>query len=157
MNDSPEVNPDETEVFPEADDGVNDNGLTAEQQADYDAYCEAHPEYNPSHIIRTEDRHFGAPREKNAFLRGFDRDDEGCTLLGDMNLHANYNEDVPEECTFDDAQQQKLFLSNASVLVKIMHHLNKDNLKRLKSETTFLLGCNNTEYMKTFFKKGDSR
>ena len=44
---------------------VNVNGLTAEQQADYDTFCADHPEYNPDRPIRTADRHFGVPaREK---------------------------------------------------------------------------------------------
>ena len=153
MMNSPNENLDETEVHPEVHEVVNENGFTAEQQTDYDAFCEVHPEYDPNQPIRTADRHFGAPKEKNTFFRGFDRENEGYTNLGDMNLHANYNDWLPVGCTLDDAQQQKLFLSTASVLVKTMHHLNKKNLEQLKSETTFLLGCNNTKLMKTFLKR----
>ena len=77
-------------------------------------------------------------------------EDEGCTNLEDMSLRSNYNDWFPEPCTLDEGQQQKLFLSTASVLVKTMHHLNKNNLELLKCQTTFLLGCNSTESMKTF-------
>ena len=132
---------------------INANGLNEEQQRDYDTFCVENPEYDPDQTIRGDDRHFGAPREINNFLKGFDAEDEGCICLGDMNLKSEYNNWLPEPCSLDEGQQQKLSLSNASVMVKTTHHTNKNNLETLKSQTTFLLGCNSTELMKTFLKR----
>ena len=133
---------------------VNVNGLTAEQQADYDTFCaDIILSTTRSNRFEQQTDTSESLREKNTFLRGFDKEDEGCTNLGDMNLKSDYNDWLPEVCTLDDGQQQKLFLSTASILVKTMHHLNKKNLELLKSETTFLLGCNSTKLMETFLKR----
>ena len=66
---------------------------------------------------------------------------------------SEFNNWLPETCAYTEAQQQKLFLSPSSVMVKTMYHLTKKNLELLKSETTFLLGCDHGEFMKTFLKR----
>ena len=110
--------------------GVNPNGLTEEQQEEYERFYAVYPEYHPDQAILGEDRHFGAPREKNNFIKGFDAEDARDMYLGDFNLKPEWNTWLPDACSLTEAQQQKLFLSSASTMIKTMYHLNKNNLKR---------------------------
>jgi hypothetical protein len=89
----------------------------------------------------------------NTFVGSFSAADARNLYLGDFNLRPGYNNELVEPCSQSEAQQQKLFLSPASMLVKTIFHLNRINLELLKSQSTFLLGCDHAESMKTFLKR----
>ena len=134
--------------------GLNINGYTIQQQAEYEVFYTLHPEYNPEQPIRAEDRYWGVVRETNNYLVNFESEDTGILYLGDFNLQlSEFNNWLPKACAYTEAQQQKLFLGHSSRMVKTMYHLTKKNLELLKSETTFLLGCDHGDFMKTFLKR----
>jgi hypothetical protein len=133
---------------------VNANGLTLAQKARYEAHYAKDPRYHPDQNISSEDRHFGAPPKKtNYFLTGLDNEDRGCETLGQMNLKADHNTDIPEGCTLTHSQQEKLFRGAGSTLAKTLYRMNRKNLELLKSETIHLLGCDNESFMKSFLTR----
>ena len=133
---------------------VNANGLNEEQQAEYEAYYARKGEYHPDQPIPKDSRHFGIVQEENPFPVSEANDNwRDDMLLGEINLHCEYNNTVPQGTTTSRKEQQKLFHSNPTQNVSLVFNLSKANLIKLKSETGHLLGCNQEDYMKVFLKK----
>jgi hypothetical protein len=119
---------------------VNANGLTAEQQAEYEAYYTLREQYHPDQPIPKASRKFGLVQEDNPFLVSEASDGWNEDLsLGQINLQCEYNHAVPQGTTTSRKEQQKLFHSNPTQSVTLVTHLSKLVLKKLKSETGHLL------------------
>ena len=135
-------------------DHTNANGLTDEEQAKYEDYYTLHGEYNPDQSIPIQSRTFGIVEEDNPFLSseasdGWSED----MVLGQLNLQCEYNHAVPQGTTMSRKEQQKLFHSMPTQSVGLVTHLSRSVLKKLKSETGHLLGCNQGDYMEVFLRR----
>ena len=121
----------------------NANGLTAEEEAEYNDFYTKYGEYHPEQPIPRGDRTFGIIEEENPFLSNEAND--GWTedmLLGTLNMPCEYNHTVPQGTSLDRKEQQKLFHSAPTQSIVALTSLHKEGLKKLKRETGHLLGCN---------------
>jgi hypothetical protein len=133
---------------------TNANGLTAEQQAEYEEYYTLHEEYHPDQPIPIQSRTFGLVEEDNPFLALEASDGWSAELsLGQINLQCEYNHAVPQGTSLSRKEQQRLFHSNPTQSVGLVTHLSKSVLKKLKSETGHLLGCTQGDYMKVLLER----
>ena len=106
--------------------GHNMNGYTFVQQQAYEVYYAVHTEYHPEQPILEADRDWGTLVDTNNYLTSSTTISSGPLCLGDFNLKWNeFNNHLPQTCAYTGDQQQKLFLSNPSLMVKTLTHLNK--------------------------------
>ena len=149
----PDENPNDANPVPGAG-GINENGLTPEEQAAYLAYYTRMPQYHPDQIIARADRNFGIVQKDNPFLMGYPSEDTTEPLrLGQVNMVCEYNVFIPQWCTLSHTEQQILFHSNSTQNVGIIYQMTKKNLEKLKSKTGHLLGCNDEGFMRNFLTK----
>ena len=133
---------------------TNANGLTEEEQEIYFDYYTLHKKYHPDQPIQRQDRTFGIVEEENPFLSSDASDgwSEGM-VLGQLNLHCEFNHAVPQGTSLSRKEQLRLFHSPPTQNVAPLTNLSRVGLKKLKSETGHLLGCDQGDYMEVLLKR----
>ena len=135
--------------------GQDINGYTSEQQQAYKAYYLVHSEYHPEQPILEADKNWGTVTETNNYLTSSNTVSQGPLCLGDFNLRWNeFNNFLPQACAYTGDQQQKLFLSAASLSVKTVTHLTKKNLEKLKKSNNIPTWMQRPRAHDDLFKKG---
>ena len=131
--------------------GQDVNGYTLAQQEAYREYYTRNTAYDPAQPILQADRNWGTIVETNNYLTSSNTVSQGPLCLGDFNLRwTEFNNFLPLPGAISAEQQQKLFLSTASLAVDTVTHLTKKNLEEFKRGTVFLQGCDDPTLMKTF-------
>ena len=134
--------------------GQDVNGYTLDQQEAYREYYTVNTEYDPTQPILHADRNWGTIIETNNYLTSSNTVSQGPLHLGDFNLRwTEFNNFLPSPGAISEEQQQKLFLSVASLAVDTVTCLTKKSLEEFKRATIFLQGCNEPVLMKTFLKR----
>ena len=106
--------------------GQDANGYTLDQQQAYRAYYTVHTEYDPTQPILHADTNWGTVIETNNYLTSSNTVSQGPLYLGDFNLRwTEFNNFLPSPCAYSEEQQQKLFLSVASLAVDTVTHRTK--------------------------------